>query len=91
MALFTTIKFLARQGIALRGHKSHSGNYMQLLQVRSHDKPELKHWLTRATKYTSPETQNEMLLMLNHAILRNIICNVKHESGQFALSTARRT
>ena len=85
MALFTTIKFLARQGIALRGHKSHSGNYMQLLQVRSHDIPELKHWLTRATKYTSPETQNEMLLMLNHAILRNIICNVKHESGQFAV------
>ena len=85
MALFSTIQFLARQGIALRGHDSHDGNYWQLLQLRSHEIPELKTWLTKTTNFISPESQNEMLIMLSHAILRNVINQIKHESSQFAV------
>jgi hypothetical protein len=66
LAMFSTLKFLARQGIAVRGHEGPSGNYMQLLQLRSEDKPELKSWLMRTTNFTSPESQNEMLLQLSH-------------------------
>jgi hypothetical protein len=56
-----------------------------LLQLRSEDKPELKSWLMRTTNFTSPESQNEMLLQLSHQVLRNIVTNIKHESGHFAV------
>ena len=85
MALFTTVQFLARKGIAVRGHETDDGNYMQLLHLRSQDIPELKNWLTRGTKYTAPESQNEMLLMLSNDVLRRVINNIKQESSQFAV------
>jgi hypothetical protein len=42
--IFTSIGYLARQGIHLRGHTTHTdeqGNCMQLLRTRSADMPEL--------------------------------------------------
>jgi hypothetical protein len=53
LSLFSTIQFLARQGIAMRGQDSHAGNYWQLLKLRSQDIPELKIFLTRTTNFTS--------------------------------------
>ena len=35
--LFTRIKYLARQGIAFRGHKNEESNYKQLLRMRAED------------------------------------------------------
>lgn len=83
-ALFSTIKFLARQGIALRGHESIEGNYMQLLLLRSNEIPELKNWLARTTNYTSSDSQNEMLAMLSHDILRKLITEI-NATSQFAI------
>lgn len=44
------IFFLAKQGLALRGHKDKSVNLNQLLKLRSEDSTELHYWLSR-TKY----------------------------------------
>jgi len=41
VAVLSTMRYLARQGIALRGHSSDAGNYQQLLSLRSEDVPEL--------------------------------------------------
>lgn len=84
-ALFSSIRFLARQGIALRGHTEFSGNYWQLLTLRSQDVQELQNFLKRTTSFTSPESQNEMLTMVSHDILRKIIGKIKAESRQFAV------
>lgn len=39
--IFTTIQFLARQGLPFRGHAEDEGNFMKLLQLRCDDIPEL--------------------------------------------------
>ena len=53
------IRFLARQGIALRGDgKEDDSNFTQLLHLRAVDQPQLLPWLMRKTdKYTSPQIQ----------------------------------
>ena len=45
--LFTSIEYLARQVLPLRGHNESSGNFFQLLQLRADDSPELKSWLSQ--------------------------------------------
>ena len=41
-------------------------------------------WLKRRTIFTSPDNQNEVLSMFSHAILRNIINDVK-ENVHFSI------
>ena len=38
-AIFSSIRYLARQGLALRGHESNEGNFKQLLSLRALDVP----------------------------------------------------
>jgi hypothetical protein len=85
LSLFSSIQFLARQGIALRGHSNHTGNYWQLLTLRRRDIPELNSFLMRTTNFTASDNQNEMLQLISHDILRAIIKKVKDESKQFAI------
>ena len=68
------IRFLARQGIALRGDGDESNsNFVQLLHLRAIDQPQLNAWLERKTdKYTSPQIQNELLIVMATAVLRKI-------------------
>ena len=40
MKIFTTAKFLLRQGLAFRGHEQEEGNFNQLLRLRMEDDPE---------------------------------------------------
>ena len=41
LKIISTIKYLARQGLPLRGHEESDGNFMQLLHLRSEDLPVL--------------------------------------------------
>jgi hypothetical protein len=45
--IFTSIKYLARQGLPLRGHDDCSGNLQQLLKLRAQDSLELQQWLEK--------------------------------------------
>ena len=38
----SSLKFLLRQGLAIRGHEELEGNLLQLLKLRSEDFPDLK-------------------------------------------------
>ena len=62
--IFTTIQFLARQGIALRGHEELQSNFHQLLLLRTRENPELRNWLDRKTIWTSHDIQNEILPLM---------------------------
>ena len=42
---FSSLKFLLRQGLAVRGHIEGEGNLLQLLVLRSEDDQELLSWL----------------------------------------------
>lgn len=75
--IFTSVQYLARQGLAFRGHTPDSGNFYQLLLVRCEDNVELSNWLKRKTDFTSPESQNEILSMFSHAIQHQIVNAIK--------------
>ena len=45
--LFTSIRYLGRQGYAVRGHTKENSNFEVLLDERRKDVPELDSWLKR--------------------------------------------
>ena len=81
--ILTTIRFLARQGLPLRGSFAGSGlgepnsNLIQLLHLRKHDIPALGPWLEKAQdRFTSPSIQNELLEIMANTVLRKISSNI---------------
>ena len=64
LKLLSSIRFLARQGQALRGNDEND-NLTQLLLLRSEDDEYLRSWLKAdREKYTSHEIQNELLQLM---------------------------
>ena len=77
MKILSTIKYLARQGLALRGHKEDTGNFIELLKLRSEDTKLMTSWLTRKTRFCSHEIQNEMLNLMSQHVLRGLVTEMK--------------
>lgn len=77
MTIIGSLKYLVRQGLAIRGHKNLEGNLMELLKVRSEDKPSLKLWLQKETNYTHPTIQNEIIQILGNEILSSVVQSIK--------------
>lgn len=83
--IFSSVRFLARQGLALRGHYKTNdeekgemdSNFMQLLKLRAEDNPKILKWIEKTrNKFTSPDIQNEMLSIMALRILREISSEV---------------
>ncbi|XP_052132730.1 zinc finger MYM-type protein 1-like [Frankliniella occidentalis] len=83
-AIFKSILFLGRQGLALRGHSSSGGNFEALLKLLSDYVPPLKKFLERKKKFTSHDIQNEMLQIAAHKILRSKLETIR-ENQTFSL------
>ena len=48
LRILENIRFLARQGLAIRGHGDDSdSNFMQLLHLRASDCPDLLSWMEK--------------------------------------------
>ena len=84
--IIESIRYLARQGLALRGHKDEAdSNFSLLLLLRGIDCPALLTWLKKkANKYTSGEIQNEFLEIMALHILRQI-CSDIAKNGFFTI------
>ena len=70
-----TIRFLACQGLALRGDGDEKdSNFLQLLMLRAEDNPNIKVMLEKKRmKYTCHEIQNEILSIMAKAVLRKVV------------------
>ena len=73
--ILSSVRFLARQGIAFRGSGDDSdSNLVQLLRLRAEDNPALLKWLEKKGNkhtHTSHDNQNEMLqIMARHVLMR---------------------
>ena len=69
-----TVRYLARQDLALQCDNDAESNLIQLLHLRAEDNPQLISWLTRSQKkYTFHENQNEMLEIMGLSVLRKIL------------------
>ena len=86
LKLFTSVRYLLRQGSAFRGHDESDGSYLQLLKLRTEDVPDLQMYLRNTTNFTSPGAQNEMIEMFSHQILRNIVSDI--QQNEFYAVTA---
>ena len=73
LTIMQNVQFLCRQGLALRGHNDDESNFMQLLKLRGNDQNDIFAWLSKkgGDKYTSPEIQNELLILMSNAVLRS--------------------
>lgn len=71
------VRYLARQGVAFRGHEANEGNFSHLLRLLAKDDPVLSSWLTRCHDYASPQCQNECLTLLAHTIVKGIAATIR--------------
>ena len=76
LKIISSIKYLARQGLALRGDGDESnGNFIQLLKLQ--DKS-CVDWIQRkCNKYTSHTIQNEILKIMAVHVLRTIATSLQ--------------
>ena len=70
------IKYLLRQGLALRGHVEDKGNLVQLLKLCETDNDGLLEWI-RDGKYLSHGIINEICQIISLSILRDLLQEVK--------------
>lgn len=72
--IIQNLRFLSRQGLALRGHSDGAdSNFTQLLHLRAFDCPGVTAWVEKkSNKYISGDIQNELLQIMAHNILRTI-------------------
>jgi len=76
--IVTSIVFLARQGIAIRGKTEENSNFRQLLSLRAEDADDLRSWLARSQyKWVSHDIQNEILHQLSDSVLHDLIIGIK--------------
>lgn len=79
MKQLSSLRYLLRQGLALRGHEDNEGNLMRLLMLRSEDCEGLKAWLG-GKKYLSHEVVNEMVRLMSNQVLREILAEIRAAS-----------
>ena len=85
----SSVRFLARQGLAFRGHEESEGNMLQLLQMWAEHGSGIKEWL-RDGKYLSHDIVNEQIKLMSDSVLREILSEVKN-SMFFALQADEAT
>ena len=79
----SSLRYLARQGLAVRGHEQIEGNLIQLLLLRSEDCSELKQWI-KEKHYLSSEILNEMLSLMCRTITMQLLKEI-HEASIYSL------
>lgn len=85
LTILRNIRFLARQGLPIRGHDDNKSNFIQLLKLHGESDSSILAWLEKKKeKYTSTDIQNEMLLVMALKILRDVAAHIR-EDGFFSI------
>ena len=71
----SALKYLLRQGLAIRGHDNKEGNLTQLLKLRGEDDPQLQMWLSDG-RYLSPVIVNEQIKLMSDNVLRGLLSEI---------------
>ena len=74
MKVVSTIRYLVRQNIPLRGHDSNNSNFLQLMKLRAEDMPEINDWLEKKIgKYVHHEVQNEIIDIMAKMVEQKVL------------------
>lgn len=80
MKLLRCIHYLARQGLAFRGHHEDSvafeGNFYQLLLLQATDSPQFSTWIKRRD-YISPTIVNKIITLCGNTVLRQLLKDIR--------------
>ena len=76
LKVLSSLRFLLRQGLAIRGHRETEGNLMQLLYLQSSECPQLGRWL-KNQQYLSPEIINEFITLMGNDLLRQLLSSIR--------------
>ena len=79
----SSLRYLLKQGLLIRGHREEDGNLMQLLYLRSTDCPELATWL-KNQQYLSHDIINEIITLMGNELLHKLLANI-HAATWFAI------
>lgn len=79
LKIFSSIRYLARQGLALRGNgDEEDGNFIQMSRLKAEEDPKVNDWLKKKiNKHTSHEIQNNILKVMATSVLRNIAASIQ--------------
>ena len=79
LKVLSSVRFLARQGLALRGDgDEQDSNLMQLLQLRGEDYEPIRKFLGKQQlKYTSHQVHNELLSIMSLQLLRQVASHIQ--------------
>lgn len=83
MKQLSSLLFLLRQGLAIRGHEETDGNLFQLLKLRSQDDPQIMTWINNR-KYYSPDILNEQIELMANSVLRAVLKEI-HSADWFSI------
>ena len=75
----SALRYLLRQGLAVRGHTEKDGNLYQLLLLCSSEDKKLKQWITDSI-YMSHEIITEQIVLMGQRLLRSLLQQVQHSS-----------
>jgi len=70
--IFNSLKYLCRQGLAIRGKTDDSSNFHQLMLTRAPDIDGMTHWLTKRTNWTSHGVQDEIIEIMAMSVMRKV-------------------
>ena len=71
-----SLRFLLRQGLAIRGHTENEGNLIKLLEMQSRDCPKMERWL-HDSHYLSHGIVNEMITLMGNTLLSNLLSRIR--------------
>ena len=89
MVTLSSLRFLLRQGLAVRGHIDLESNLIQLLLVRSETIPGLKQYIDDK-QYLSPQILNELIARMSNTVLRQLLAEIR-ESSMFSIIVDKAT
>ena len=76
LKLLSSLKYLLRQGLAIRGHTEEESNLFHLLKCRSEEFPSLLEWLSDG-RYRSPTIINELIQLMAFQLLRRLLEDIR--------------
>ena len=78
LKILSSIRYLARQGLPLRGDNDTESNFFQLMSLRKEDFKVIGEFLDKKQlKYTSHEIQNEVLSIMSQSVLRDKVKEIQ--------------
>ena len=83
LIVLSSIRYIARQNMSIRGHSEKDGNLYRLLKERALQMPTLNIWLENG-RYMSHDIINEVIKLMGNTVLQKLISEVK-ASGFYAI------